>query len=91
MEKKRNQYGNMQETKLKYTLDFIFDKNWEKVLLVHKQRPEWQKGKINGVGGKYEEGENSVACIRRETNEKTGLDIEERTWISMGGLVPTVA
>ena len=41
----------------KYTLGFIFTPALDKVLLVHKISPEWQAGKINGVGGKIEEGE----------------------------------
>jgi 8-oxo-dGTP pyrophosphatase MutT (NUDIX family) len=28
------------------------------VLLIEKQKPAWQRGKLNGVGGKIEPGEN---------------------------------
>lgn len=68
----------------KYTLGFIFDQTLEKVLLIHKQKPEWQRGKINGVGGKYEQGETAPSCIRRETRGETRLDIKEKDWISVG-------
>lgn len=64
----------------KYTLGFIFDTRLERVLLIHKTRPEWQKGLINGIGGKVEEGERDVACIVRETKEECGLDTSENEW-----------
>ena len=68
----------------KYTLAFIFDNAMDRVLLVHKLSPEWQAGKLNGVGGKIEEGENSLACIVREVREETGLVTRGDEWIYLG-------
>lgn len=34
-----------------YVLGFAFGPNYKKVALLHKLRPEWQKGLLNGVGG----------------------------------------
>ena len=68
----------------KYTLGFIFDKKCKHVLLIHKQKPKWQKGKINGVGGKCEAGETTEGCIRREVQEETRLDIPEESWAYVG-------
>ena len=68
----------------KFTLGFIFDSASRHVLLVHKERPEWQKGKVNGVGGKYESGEGAEACIQRETQEETTLEIPESNWVYVG-------
>jgi len=67
-----------------FTLGFIFDSSHKKVLLVHKQKPEWQKGKINGIGGKLEDGESHVACISRETREESCLIIPEDAWVFLG-------
>ena len=67
-----------------HTLGFIFDESLSKVLLIHKQRPDWQKGKINGVGGKIEPGEESLACIVREVLEETGLRTQEKEWVYLG-------
>lgn len=67
-----------------YTLGFIFDPTYSKVLLMHKNRPEWQKGKVNGVGGKIEEGETSAACMVREVREETGLATRESDWMLVG-------
>lgn len=44
--------------------------------LIKKQRPDWQKGQWNGIGGKVEEGENPEDAMRREFREETGLDTE---------------
>lgn len=68
----------------KYTVGFIFDAELKRVLLVHKKSPEWMKGKVNGVGGKYEPRETTAACIRRETREETTLDIPDSEWIYAG-------
>lgn len=70
----------------KYAVAFIFDASLERVLLVHKNRPEWQRDKWNGVGGKYEAGETGAACIARETREEAALDIQPKDWIFVGAL-----
>lgn len=57
----------------KYTVAFIFDPSMSKVLLVHKEKPEWQLGKLNGVGGKYEEGEIGVQCIAAKCHPESSL------------------
>ena len=64
-----------------YTLGFIFDSTMSKVLLIHKQRPDWQKGKLNGIGGKIEPGEESVACLVREVLEETGIKTNKNAWM----------
>lgn len=70
----------------KYTLGFIFNSTLDKVLLIHKLRPEWQLGKLNGLGGKVEEGENSLTCITREILEESGLITEKDLWIKIGSM-----
>lgn len=69
-----------------YSLAFIFNKSLSKVLLIHKTHPEWQAGKINGIGGKIEPGETPVDCIVRETAEETGLVIPKDQWTPVGVL-----
>ncbi len=56
----------------------IFD-NKDRVLLINKERPEYLKGKLNGVGGKVEDGESDLNAIIRETKEETNLDIKD--WV----------
>lgn len=67
-----------------YTLGFIFNHDLSGVVLMHKNRPDWQAGKLNGVGGKIEPGEESVACIAREVLEETGVDTQKADWVYFG-------
>jgi 8-oxo-dGTP diphosphatase len=48
------------------------------VALVRKERPEWQRGRLNGIGGHIESGESPAEAMRREFFEEAGLDID--TW-----------
>ena len=41
------------------------------VALIRKARPEWQRGKLNGVGGKIEKGETPWQAMVREWLEET--------------------
>lgn len=54
-----------------YCLGFLFDPPFENVVLIKKNRPEWQAGKLNGVGGKIEEGETPLEAMVREFWEET--------------------
>jgi len=70
----------------KYVLGFMFNKNETDVLLIEKQKPAWQRGKLNGIGGKVEFGEMNIDAIIREFKEECG--IEQRGWkyiVSMYG------
>lgn len=69
-----------------YVLSFIFTPDQKKVLLIHKNRPNWQVGKINGIGGKVEAREKPLAAIVREVKEETNLDIPSEAWKSVGKL-----
>lgn len=57
-----------------YVLGFAFNLKADHVVLVHKNRPEWQKGHINGVGGKIEDFDATYAdAMAREFREETGI------------------
>lgn len=58
-----------------YVLGFAFDRALERVLLVEKQHgPPINIGKLNGVGGKIERGDQSIAdAMQREFAEETGI------------------
>ena len=43
------------------------------IALIQKNRPEWQKGLLNGPGGHLEKGETFDAAMRRKFKEETGL------------------
>lgn len=56
-----------------YVAGFLFcgDADTASVALISKIRPKWQVGKLNGVGGKIEEGEDAASAMRREWVEET--------------------
>lgn len=60
-----------------YVLGFVFDETKEHVLLIRKNRPDFQKGKLNGLGGaKEKEDADLLIAIKRETKEEANLEIE---------------
>lgn len=58
----------------KYVVGFMFDETESNVILLWKNRPEWQRDKINGIGGMIEDGESPAEAMRREFREEAGID-----------------
>lgn len=56
--------------KKQYVVGFLFQDN--KVALIQKNRPDWQKGKLNGIGGHIENGETPHDAMCREFHEEAG-------------------
>ena len=58
------------------TLGYVMSPNGQKVLLIHRngRANDYHLGKFNGLGGKVDEGEDIVACLRREIREEAGLE-----------------
>jgi len=48
-------------------------------LLVLKEKPAWQKGRLNLVGGKVEEGESPQEAAERELQEEAGWPADKMT------------
>lgn len=66
----------------KYVLGFAFNDDKSKIVLIRKNRPEWQKGKLNGVGGKIEEYDaDAYAAMCREFKEEAGIDTTPKDWL----------
>lgn len=65
---------------MKYVAGFMFNKTKTKVALIRKNKPEWQKGLLNGIGGKIEEGEHMIDAMCREFKEETGLKTFYYDW-----------
>lgn len=59
-----------------YVAGFLFNESGEQVILVRKNRPQWQAGFYNGVGGKIEPGELPAAAMMREGIEEIGVNPE---------------
>ena len=60
-----------------YVVGFLFQDN--KVALVVKNRPKWQQGRMNGIGGHIEDGETPDQAMAREFEEETGY-AEDINW-----------
>lgn len=71
------------EPGVEYVLGFAFHKN--RVLLIRKNRPQWQAGFVNGVGGKVEAYDWSLTeAMRREFEEETGVNTDLDSWSFFG-------
>jgi len=58
-----------------WVVGFLLDTDADRVVLVRKNRPEWQRGRLNGVGGKVEPGESHADAMPREFAEETGVHL----------------
>lgn len=65
---------------MKYVLGFIFCLEKRQVLLIRKNKPAFQKGFHNGIGGKVEPNEYPRAAMVRECEEECGLVTSEKEW-----------
>lgn len=66
-----------------YVLGFAFTPTFgDEVVLIRKLKPEWQAGKLNGVGGSIEEGESPSQAMAREFEEEAGLVTDPQRWRS---------
>lgn len=57
----------------RYVVGFMFDQTETSVLLLWKNRPEWQQGRINGIGGRIEDNETPLEAMCREFREEAGI------------------
>lgn len=60
----------------KYVAGFLFDNDRKNVILIRKNRPEYQAGKLNAVGGKFELTDKTIfLSIEREYAEEAGAKV----------------
>lgn len=60
-----------------YVVGFLFRDEGKEVALVRKNRPLWQAGRLNGIGGKIEEGEEPIDAMIREFKEEAGAKVKD--------------
>lgn len=68
---------------IRYVLGFAFTLSGA-VALIEKKRPDWQRGRWNGIGGHVNEGETPVHAMSREFQEETGVLILPSEWRLVG-------
>lgn len=68
----------------RYVLGFVMDEKKEKIVLIHKNRPDFQAGKLSGLGGKIKEGETPKEAMKREILEESGLVIDDNNLNHIG-------
>jgi 8-oxo-dGTP diphosphatase len=62
--------------KVKYVVGFCFSSDLSKVALIHKNRPQWQRGRLNGIGGHTEPEETEADAMEREFDEEAGARLK---------------
>lgn len=63
-----------------YVVGFMFDGDLSRVSLIKKNKPEWQRGKFNGIGGKVEDGETPLTAMVREFQEESTMITDREQW-----------
>lgn len=67
-----------------YTIGIYFDTTLNNVALILKNRPDWQKGRYNAMGGHIEKDELPIDCVIREFGEECGIDTNKQDWLHIG-------
>ncbi len=58
---------------ISYVAGFLFNPSKDHVVLINKNRPKWQAGKLNAIGGKIEKGETALQAMEREYEEEAKI------------------
>lgn len=67
-------------TESKFVLGFMFSIDRQNILLMHKNRPDYQKGLLNGIGGRMLEKETPIDAMIREFKEETSVQTYVHEW-----------
>lgn len=71
-----------------YSLGLVTDTE-KRIALIHKNRPDWEKGLLNGIGGRIEVGETPIEAVAREFEEEAGVYIRTQYWKQTISMVST--
>jgi 8-oxo-dGTP diphosphatase len=77
-----NPYTKKSEPGKHYVVGFAFTEDLLDVILIRKLRPDWQVGKLNGVGGRMDEEDRGDvrAAMVREFKEEVGIETQAQDW-----------
>jgi len=65
---------------VRYVVGLRFSEDRSRVVLIRKNRPDWQRGMLNGPGGRVEPGETILAGMAREFLEEAGVPTDAHEW-----------
>ena len=77
----------------RYVVGFCIETRSNEVILIQKKKPDWQRGKLNGVGGKINPNESDYLAMVREYHEETGVvepDWDHFLTVNFGGQAEVV-
>lgn len=70
-----------------YVLGFLFSPDYKKLVLIQKNKPEWQKGLFNVPGGRVENYDKTYNhATAREFSEEAGICIPYYEWQQFASL-----
>jgi len=75
--------NNKQQEKKHYVCAFVFSQSLEKVYLLRKERPDWQKGLLNGLGGLIKTNERPSAAMTRAFQEECSVFVHDSQWMDI--------
>ena len=76
----------------RYVVGFAFNKVGDQVVLIKKNRPAWQSGLLNGIGGHIEETDKTALdAMIREFEEETSVLTSPKDWNTLCSLSNTIS
>ena len=63
-----------------YVLALLFTPDARRVVLMRKERPAWQAGRVNALGGKLLPGESAAEAASREVREEAAARVPVGAW-----------
>lgn len=64
----------------KYVCGLMFNQKKESIVLIRKNRPDDQFGRLNGIGGRINDGESVIDAMSREFHEEAGVFVPSQHW-----------
>lgn len=68
-----------------YVAGLIFSEDAVVLALIKKNRPEWQRDKLNAIGGKVEPNESPADAMVRECKEEAGIYADFQPFLCLHG------
>ena len=70
-----------------YVLGFMFNYSFDHIVLIRKNKPAWQAGKFNGLGGKKEKQDDTfLHAMVREFYEEAKIETDIASWYNFANL-----